>query len=261
MKKLYLIGIGAGDPEYLTVQAIHALNKIDVFFFMDKGEVKQDLVRLRKEICERYIKDRSYRIVEAADPVRDPAIADYRERVELWHDQRALIYEELITREMEENQCGAFLVWGDPSLYDSTLRIIDQVTARKNVSFELEVIPGISSMQALAARHKIALGGIGESILITTGRRLSADSAGNHENTVVMLDGQCSFHEKIDEDLDIFWAAYLGMDREILLSGRLSETADQIEQARAECRKRYGWIMDTYLLRKSGASDDAQATG
>ena len=77
MRKLYLIGIGAGNPEYITVQAINALNKVDVFFFMDKGDAKQDLVALRKEICERYIENRSYRIVETADPIRDPAILDY----------------------------------------------------------------------------------------------------------------------------------------------------------------------------------------
>jgi precorrin-6A synthase len=47
-----------------------------------------------------------------------------------------------------EDECGAFLVWGDPSLYDSTLRIIDQLIARGAVTFEYEVIPGISAIQA-----------------------------------------------------------------------------------------------------------------
>src|SRR5258708_5468505 len=173
MRKLYLIGIGAGNPEYVTVQAIKALNRVDVFFFMDKGEAKQDLVRLRKEICERYIENQSYRVVEAADPVRDTSIADYTARVESWHRQRALIYEEMIARELGENQCGAFLVWGDPSLYDSTLRIIDQIITRGKIHFEYDVIPGITSIQALAAGHKMTLNGIGDSITITPGRQLS----------------------------------------------------------------------------------------
>ena len=38
MRRLNVIGIGAGDPEYLTVQAINALNRTDVFFFTDKGD-------------------------------------------------------------------------------------------------------------------------------------------------------------------------------------------------------------------------------
>jgi precorrin-6A synthase len=258
MRKLYLIGIGAGNPEYITVQAIKALNLVDVFFFMDKGEAKQDLVNLRKQMCERYIENRSYRVVEAEDPVRDPAISDYTTRVELWHRQRALIYEEMIARELGEDQCGAFLVWGDPSLYDSTLRIIEDITARGRLCFEFEVIPGITSIQALAARHKITLNGIGESIVITTGRQLAAGLSGTTERTIVMLDGQCSFNNLLDEELDIFWGAYLGMEEEILLSGKLCEIASMIERVRHEKRQRNGWIMDTYLLSKPNRPERAR---
>jgi precorrin-6A synthase len=254
MRKLYLIGIGAGNPEYITVQAIKALNKVDVFFFMDKGDAKQDLVELRKEICERYIENRSYRIVETADPVRDPSISDYSARVEKWHHQRAVIYEERITQELGEDQCGAFLIWGDPSLYDSTIRVVEQIVARGRLRFELEVIPGITSIQALAARHKITLNGIGESIAITTGRKLSAGQGELADRTVVMLDGQSSFNNVLDQELHIFWGAYLGMKEEILLSGKLSEVAGEIERVRNEERQRHGWIMDTYLLTKPAAN-------
>ena len=257
MRKLYLIGIGAGNPEYITVQAIKALNRVDVFFFMDKGEAKQDLVNLRKEICDRYIEHRSYRVVEAEDPVRDPTISDYTTRVELWHQQRALIYEEMIARELEEDQCGAFLVWGDPSLYDSTLRIIEHITARGRLSFEFEVIPGITSIQALAARHKITLNGIGESIAVTTGRHLAAGLSGTAERTIVMLDGQCSFNTLLDKDLDIYWGAYLGMEQEVLLSGKISEVASRIVEVRDQQRQTNGWIMDTYLLAKPKAVPQA----
>jgi len=56
MKTLLIIGIGAGDPDYLTVQAIKALNRTDVFFLMDKGSAKDSLIGLRKTICERFIR-------------------------------------------------------------------------------------------------------------------------------------------------------------------------------------------------------------
>jgi precorrin-6A synthase len=250
MRKLYLIGIGAGNPEYITVQAIKALNVVDVFFFMDKGEAKQDLVNLRKEICERYIENSSYRVVEVDDPVRDPTISDYTTRVELWHRQRALIYEEMIARELEEDRCGAFLVWGDPSLYDSTLRIIEHILGRGRICFEFEVIPGITSIQALAARHKISLNGIGESIVITTGRQLSAGLSDTAERIIVMLDGRCSFNSLLDEDLDIYWGAYLGMEEEILLSGKIGEVAGRVVEVRNELRQKNGWIMDSYILAK-----------
>jgi precorrin-6A synthase len=58
---------------------------------------------------------------------------------------RAGVYERLIRDELGDDESGAFLVWGDPSLYDSMLRIIDQVLARGAVAFAYEVIPGIAA--------------------------------------------------------------------------------------------------------------------
>src|ERR1700743_1107091 len=157
MKKLFVIGIGAGNPDYVTVQAINALNEVDVFFFTDKGQEKDDLLRLRKEICDRYIADKSYRTIEIPDPPRDRNPASYATAVGSWHEERAALYEQLIASELAEGERAAFLVWGDPSLYDSTLRIIERIVARGTVTFEVEVIPGISSIQALAAKPRIIL--------------------------------------------------------------------------------------------------------
>jgi len=253
MRKVFVIGIGAGNPEYITVQAIEALNEVDVFFIMDKGEEKEDLVHLRREICERYIKNKSYRTVEAADPPRDRKAASYESAVRVWQEQRAGIYERLIGEELGEDECGAFLVWGDPSLYDSTLRIIDRIIARGSVAFEYEVIPGISAIQALAAKHRIALNRIGRSILITTGRKIADGLPNNADDVIVMLDADCSFKAVGDSEIDIYWGAYIGTEDEILMRGNLRELAGDIERVRAEAKTRKGWVMDTYLLRKPDA--------
>src|ERR1700719_2463258 len=250
MKKVFVIGIGAGNPDYVTVQAINALNEVDVFFVMDKGHEKEDLVRLRREICERYIKKKSYRTVETVDPPRDRHAPSYESAVEAWHDQRAVIYERLIGHELGDEECGAFLVWGDPSLYDSTLRIIDQIVARGTVAFEYEVIPGISSIQALAARQRIALNRIGRSIHITTGRKITEGLPNNIDDVVVMLDADCAFRNVREAATKIYWGAYLGTEDEILVSGNLRELAEHIERMRKEAKARKGWIMDTYLLRR-----------
>jgi len=249
MRKVFIIGIGAGNPDYITVQAINALNEVDVFFVMDKGREKEDLVRLRKEICKRYIKNKSYRTIEVPDPERDRTASSYESGVKAWHEQRAAVYERLIGQELGEDERGAFLVWGDPSLYDSTLRIVDQVAAMKTVTFELDVIPGITSVQALAARHKIALNRVGGPIHITTGRLLS--NGMQADNVVVMLDGDCAFKTVKDSGVDIYWGAYVGTADEILVSGKLQERGPEIEKIRSAARARHGWIMDTYLLRKN----------
>jgi precorrin-6A synthase len=256
MRKIFVIGIGVGNPDYITVQAINALNAADVFFVVDKGEEKADLVRLRKEICARHIKARAYRFAEVPDPQRDRAPRSYESAVLAWHDQRAEIYQRLIAQELGEDQCGAFLVWGDPSLYDSTLRIIDAIIQKRTLAFDYEVIPGVSAIQALAAAHRIALNRIGRSVHITTGRKLAEDFSGRLpdgvDDVVVMLDGECSFKTVEDPYTEIYWGAYLGTPDEILVAGRLGECAQKIERLRTEARARKGWIMDTYLLRKPG---------
>jgi len=71
----------------------------------------------------------------------------------------------------------------------------------------------------------------------------------NIENVIVMLDGNCSFREVSNKEVDIYWGAYIGSDQEILISGSLSEKQEDIETALNAGRKKHGWIMDTYLLR------------
>ena len=242
-RHVHVIGIGAGDPGYVTLQAVEALNDVDVFFASDKGEAKDDLVGLRREICQRFIREPGYRFVELADPPR-AATGDYRQRVADWHAARAELWARALRDELPDDGVGAFLAWGDPSLYDSTLRILDMVAER--LEFTYDVIPGITSIAALTARHRIALNEIGAPVLITTGRRLRED--GLSGSAVVMLDGDCAFLD-CPPGTRIWWGAYLGTPDEILVEGTVGDVGERIAAVRAQARSRHGWIMDTYLLR------------
>lgn len=250
MKRLLVIGIGAGDPDHLTMQAVKALNRVDVFFLMDKGPAKHALVDLRRAICERYIVDHTYRFIEAESPERQHGDLDYTRSVEALNRAKQATFERLIDEELSDGQCGGFLVWGDPSLYDSTVRILQAILDSGRCAFEFEVIPGISSVQALAARHKVPLNGIGGALEITTGRRLAKAQVGDGASVVVMLDAQDAYRQVSDPDMHIYWGAYVGTPDEILIAGRLGEVADDIERTRKAARQANGWIMDTYLLRK-----------
>lgn len=253
MRTVLVIGIGAGHPEHVTVQAVNALQRVDVFFVLDKGAAKQDLKRLREEILTRYAGEHRYRVVQREDPERDLTSGGYAEAVSDWHRRRAELYEQLVRDELADGETGAFLVWGDPTLYDSTLAILDGVRERGGVTFEYEVIPGISSVSALAAGHRTALNQVGRPVQVTTGRRLAQSWPAGVDDVVVMLDGQTTFARYAGDDgadIDIFWGAYVGTPDEILVSGRLSEVAAHIQSVRAEARERKGWLMDTYLLRR-----------
>lgn len=250
MKQLLIIGIGAGDPEYLTMQAINAMNRADVFFLMDKGGSKDKLIQLRREICERYITHSNYRFVEADSPERVRA-GDYAGQVRDLNQAKQQVFERLIGEELADGQCGAFLVWGDPSLYDSTLRILDAILREGRIRFDYRVIPGITSVQALAARHRVPLNAIGQSVQITTGRRLAEGFPDNAESVVVMLDAEDTYLQLDEPGLDIYWGAYVGTPDEILRSGPLAEVGEKIQRVRREAREKHGWIMDTYLLKRS----------
>ncbi|MFE4503019.1 precorrin-6A synthase (deacetylating) [Rhodococcus sp. NPDC056743] len=246
MRELLVIGVGAGDPDQVTIQAVKAMNRADTFFVIGKGSEKQDLVDLRTGILDEHVTG-EYRIVEITDPPRDRTPSDYEGVVDDWHDRRASIFEEKFAA---ETGVGAILVWGDPSLYDSTLRIVERVLARGNVVFDYSVIPGITSVQSLAAQHRIVLNRIGESIHITTGRKLAEGLPDGVDNAVVMLDANCTFTEVAGDDVHIWWGAYLGTPDEVLISGNLRDVEDDIVRVRAELRQTHGWIMDTYLVRR-----------
>lgn len=253
VRHIHVIGIGAGNPDHASVQAIGAMRSTDVFFVLDKGKEKADLVAIRQELCDRHLEPGSYRWVQIDDPPRDRDPVDYDDEVRRWHGARADRFGEAFRSELDEDGTGAILVWGDPSLYDSTLRILDDLGDRATVEFTHDVIAGITSISALAAAHRIPLHRIGESIVITTGRRL-VDEGGWPDgvaNAIVMLDADCSFRHLDPTDIEIWWGAYLGTPKQILAAGPLSEVAVHIEQQRSAARAEHGWIMDIYLLSRS----------
>jgi precorrin-6A synthase len=250
MRRILVIGIGAGDPEYVTAQAARAMGETDVFFVLDKGEALADLAALRREVLGRSATRPGHRVVEAADVPRDLGGSSYGADVGGWHDKRAGLVERLLDGELADGETGAFLVWGDPGLYDSTLRVLDEVAARGAVAFTVEAIPGISAPQALAARHGIVLHGVGRPLLVTTGHRLAEGWPPGVDDVVVMLDRGGAFRALDPDGITIYWGAYLGTPDEILLAGPLAETGPEIERVRAEARARKGWMFDTYLLRR-----------
>ncbi|MEQ1698602.1 MAG: precorrin-6A synthase (deacetylating) [Ilumatobacteraceae bacterium] len=249
MRRVKVIGIGAGSVSFVTVEAAEAIAATDVFLVIDKGGEKADLVGLRREVLERFAGARSSRVVVVEDGQRDDRLP-YAEAVAGWHAERVAAFERVLADEVVDGEVVGILVWGDPSLYDSTLRIIDHVNDRGRVRVEHTVVPGISSVQVLTARHRIPLNRIGGSVLVTTGRRLRDGLPAGIDDVVVMLDAETSFTTLVGKGFEIFWGAYLGSADELLVAGPLDEVADEIVRVRAEARLAKGWMFDTYLLRR-----------
>lgn len=252
MRRLLLIGIGAGDPDHVTVQAVRALDAFDVLFVVTKDGT-EDLVAMRRHVVDRHRTAGGHRTVELPDPPRPWRDApDYPAAVARWREQRLRRWEASIAAKLGESETGAFLVWGDPSLYESTLTIVDEVAARAVVAFEYQVIPGVSSVHALTARHRIPLNRVGCAVQITPARLLADGMPDGVDDVVVMLDARATFATLAPEGIEIYWGAYLGTEDELLISGPLGEVAGEVARAREEARARKGWIFDTYLLRRTG---------
>lgn len=248
MKELLLIGIGAGDPDYITQQALKALRRSDVIFLMDKGPAKHKLNALRREICERFLEGHSPRFAEGQQPERERDAADYRTSVDELNRDKQAVFEQLIDEQMSDGETAAFMVWGDPSLYDSSIRIIESIASERS-DLSYDVIPGITSLQALTARHRIPLNQIGRAVEITTGRLLAEGWPQSVDSVAVMLDAKDTYLRFVGQGLHIYWGAYVGTADEILIAGPLDEVAERIAATRAQARETNGWIMDSYLLR------------
>ena len=247
MLSVSLIGIGCGDPEQLTLQAVRAINAADLILIPRKGAEKSDLADLRRTICAQVLTNRATRIVEFDLPQRDAEREDYLGGVDDWHDAIAASWTREIAAHLGHEGRVALLIWGDPSLYDSSLRIARRLVPAPKI----DVIPGVTSIQALCAAHGIPLNEISEPFLVTTGRRLREDGWPQGADTVVvMLDGGTAFQAIEPEGIHIWWGAYLGMPNQITLSGSLVEAGPKIAAARADARARHGWIMDSYILKR-----------
>ncbi len=252
-RRIFVIGIGTGGLDQLTLAATRAIKQVDVFLVPDKGDAKAELLDLRRAILDQFGAE-SAELVAVPDPKRGPDAernaAEYATGVRDWHAARVAAFAKIIDG-YDEGVIFGFLVWGDPMLYDSTLRITDALSER--IDCEVTVIPGITAIQALCASHEIPLNQIGASVLVTTGRRLLDEYRNYTSDLVVLLDGHLQVQHLIatDPDLMIYWGAYLGSDHEVTRSGRISEVVPELLELRARLRSEHGWVMDTYLLRRS----------
>jgi precorrin-6A synthase len=248
VNRVRIVGIGCGHPDQLTVEAVDAL-KDATFAIAARKRDDDPLLAARQAIVERHAP--GLEIVEVDDPERDRSAeststkAGYEDVVADWHDARAARYEQVLAEHAGD---AVFLVWGDPAFYDSTIRIVEKVLGRGNVSFEWDVVPGISALQLLAARHRIVLHEVGQPILVTTGRRLREAVDAGAENVLVMLTGSVDLGGL--DDWSIWWGANLGTESEQLVAGRADEVAEAIAKAREHAKADSGWVMDVYLLRR-----------
>lgn len=242
-RNVFVIGMGPGGFGHLTLDAVEAMNNVDVFLVADSGQDQPDLVWLRSEMLRRHV-SRPHRVITVLDPATE-IDADELEQATL--DTYAAVISGL-----EEDSAVGFLSWGDPALYDSILRIVEAL--RGTLSLHVTVIPGVSAPQVLAAAHKISLNRADGGVSFISGGRLLEAYSPALGDVVVLNDTTLACKELVEEfpDVEIFWGAFLGTAEQVLANGPIGDVMDELVQLRASLVATHGWIQDTYLLRARG---------
>lgn len=241
--RVRIIGIGMG-PHQVTPEAAAALRDADYVIAAEKRD-DDALLAIRREIAGAF----EVPVVAVPDPERDrEPVGDggYVGAVAGWHAARVSAYEAVFA---ERQGTAAFLVWGDPAFYDSTIRIVEAIAERGAVEVEYDVVPGISALQLLAARHRIVLHDVGQPLHVTTGRSLAGAVADGQTNIAVMLNRSLELEGL--EDWTIWWGGNLGTPSEELVAGRVGDVLPEIERARERAKTAADWVMDIYLLRRA----------
>ncbi len=156
--RLYGVGVGPGDPELLTLKAYNVLSRVAVIFVPLKDRQSKSYAR---SIVARLIKEPEQKVVELVFPMLRG-----KEQLKDYWQQAA----DTIWRHLEKGEDCAFVNVGDPLLYGTFIYILETVK-KSHPEVVVEVIPGISSINAAAARAIVPLASEDERIAIISGNR------------------------------------------------------------------------------------------
>ena len=158
MGRLYGVGVGPGDPELLTLRAYHVLSQVPVIFVPKKTEQSES-------IAKSIVGNLTPRIEQKIVGLVLPMLRDREQLANYWHKAAESIWQYL-----KRGEDCAFVNVGDPLLYGTFIHILETLQ-KSHPEVEVEVIPGISSINAAAARTMIPLASNDERIAIISGNR------------------------------------------------------------------------------------------
>lgn len=246
--KVTIIGIGPGHPDQITVQAVKALNAHKVILIpVKEGTTTGDTRRL---IAERHLENpAAHDLIDVPMPkVSDRPKGEYTATVGTFRDRQAKAFADALDA-VEEGEV-AILAWGCPTLFDGTIEGV-----RSYPGVELTVLPGVTSVSALAAAHGVVQTNIGQSVLITTGRQLKDGLPREHGTIADMVDAQGHVWNQDGPEWTAYWGAFVGLEHQALDHGPLEEMRERITAKRAALAEEHGWLFDIALLKQEGDTD------
>lgn len=174
--KFYGIGVGPGDPELLTLKALKMLKKVDYIFQMTGAKDENNVAG---NIIAEFKNEIKAEIINLTSPMK----TDLDDRKKAWKQNAEIILEKL------KLGCNcAFITLGDPLIYSTCGHLIGEIEGILAPS-NIEIISGITSFQAAAAKTKTVLADNEEKLLIVPvyKNELLHSEAIHHAETVVLL--------------------------------------------------------------------------
>ncbi|OQP17163.1 precorrin-2 C(20)-methyltransferase [Geobacillus zalihae] len=154
---LYGIGVGPGDPELMTVKAYRRLKEADVIAYPKKGRQSKSYA---EQIIDAYFAPEEKRRLGLHFPMtKDVAVLEPK-----WNEAADAIWAEL-----SAGRDVAFVTEGDPLLYSTFIHLM-HVMERRYPDAPIEVVPGVSSANAAAARLRLPLADGDEQVAIVPAR-------------------------------------------------------------------------------------------
>lgn len=170
--KLYGVGVGPGDPELVTKKAERVLREADIVAVPDKGAGEKTALNIVRDIVA------GKELLYCPTPmVRDRAVLDG-------------CYEQIandICALLDEGKNVAFITLGDPTVYSTYIYVHKKVLSR---GYDAELIPGVPSFCAVAARLNTSLCEGAERLLIVPASHDAADCLDIRANKVFMKAGK-----------------------------------------------------------------------
>ncbi|ABO67052.1 MULTISPECIES: precorrin-2 C(20)-methyltransferase [Geobacillus] len=154
---LYGIGVGPGDPELMTVKAYRRLKEAEVIAYPKKGRQSKSYA---EQIIDAYFAPEEKRRLGLHFPMtKDVAVLEPK-----WNEAADAIWAEL-----SAGRDVAFVTEGDPLLYSTFIHLM-HVMERRYPDAPIEVVPGVSSANAAAARLRLPLADGDEQVAIVPAR-------------------------------------------------------------------------------------------
>ncbi len=151
--KIYAIGIGPGDPELLTRKAERIIRQVPVICAPTGAE---DAASYALSIVEEFLDRSRQEVLVQVFPMKK----DQAELDSFWQKAAGEVAER-VRRGLDV----AFITIGDPFLY-STFLYLYRIFREQYPDIPIEVVPGISSINAAAANAGLPLGMAAERIAI-----------------------------------------------------------------------------------------------